>query len=87
MVSLKTLRYYDQIGILKLGKVDHDTGYRYYSADQLLDLNRILQLQFQAQMQSQSEKTIINVLPPRRLQLKLLLFNKNKLLLQKTNRA
>ncbi|WP_458461763.1 MerR family transcriptional regulator [Paenibacillus sp.] len=41
-VSVKTLRYYDQIGILKPKKVDHDTGYRYYSADQLLELNRIL---------------------------------------------
>lgn len=41
-VSLKTLRYYDQIGILKPRKVDHDTGYRYYSADQLLELNRII---------------------------------------------
>lgn len=41
-VTLKTLRYYDQIGILKPRKVDHDTGYRYYSADQLLELNRIL---------------------------------------------
>ncbi|WP_339267357.1 helix-turn-helix domain-containing protein [Paenibacillus sp. FSL R5-0470] len=41
-VSLKTLRYYDQIGILKPRKVDHDTCYRYYSADQLLELNRIL---------------------------------------------
>jgi DNA-binding transcriptional MerR regulator len=41
-VSLKTLRYYDQIGILKPSKVDRDTGYRYYSADQLLELNRIL---------------------------------------------
>lgn len=40
-VSLKTLRYYDQIGILRPRKVDHDTGYRYYSADQLLQLNRI----------------------------------------------
>ncbi|MCS5499629.1 MerR family transcriptional regulator [Lysinibacillus sp. A4] len=40
-VSLKTLRYYDQIGILKPRKVDHDTCYRYYSADQLLELNRI----------------------------------------------
>lgn len=40
-VSLKTLRYYDQIGMLKPRKVDHDTGYRYYSADQLLELNRI----------------------------------------------
>ncbi|MGQ8872683.1 MerR family transcriptional regulator [Paenibacillus sp. TSA_86.1] len=41
-LSLKTLRYYDQIGILKPRKVDEDTGYRYYSADQLLELNRIL---------------------------------------------
>lgn len=40
-VSLKTLRYYDQIGMLKPRKVDYDTGYRYYSADQLLELNRI----------------------------------------------
>lgn len=40
-VSLKTLRYYDQIGLLKPRKVDHDTGYRYYSAEQLLELNRI----------------------------------------------
>lgn len=40
-VSLKTLRYYDQIGLLKPRKVDDDTGYRYYSADQLLELNRI----------------------------------------------
>lgn len=41
-VSLKTLRYYDQIGILKPSKVDDNTGYRYYSAEQLLELNRIL---------------------------------------------
>lgn len=41
-VSLKTLRYYDQIGILKPSKVDENTGYRYYSAEQLLELNRIL---------------------------------------------
>ncbi|WP_340397043.1 helix-turn-helix domain-containing protein [Paenibacillus sp. FSL E2-0202] len=41
-VSLKTLRYYDQIGILRPKKVDQDTCYRYYSADQLLELNRIL---------------------------------------------
>lgn len=41
-VSLKTLRYYDQIGILKPRQVDGGTGYRYYAADQLLELNRIL---------------------------------------------
>lgn len=41
-VSLKTLRFYDDIGILKPANIEKDTGYRYYSADQLLTLNRIL---------------------------------------------
>jgi effector-binding domain-containing protein len=41
---VKTLRYYDQIGLLKPAKVDHFTGYRYYSAKQLPRLNRILAL-------------------------------------------
>jgi len=41
-VSLKTLRYYDHIGILTPCQVNDDTGYRYYSAEQLLELNRIL---------------------------------------------
>jgi DNA-binding transcriptional MerR regulator len=41
-VSVKTLRYYDQIGLLKPAHTDSDTSYRYYSADQLFLLNRIL---------------------------------------------
>jgi DNA-binding transcriptional MerR regulator len=41
---VKTLRYYDEIGLLKPAHVDRFTGYRYYSADQLLRLNRILAL-------------------------------------------
>lgn len=43
-VSVKTLRYYDELGLLKPAHVDRFTGYRYYSADQLLQLNRILAL-------------------------------------------
>jgi DNA-binding transcriptional MerR regulator len=43
-VSVKTLRYYDELGLLKPAHVDHFTGYRYYSADQLPRLNRILAL-------------------------------------------
>lgn len=43
-VSIKTLRYYDEIGILKPAKVDRFTGYRYYSVDQLSRLNRIIGL-------------------------------------------
>lgn len=41
-VSLKTLRFYDQIGILKPADIDKETGYRFYAAEQLVTLNRIL---------------------------------------------
>ena len=43
-VSGRLLRYYDSIGLLSPGRVDPDTGYRYYTADQLGRLNRILAL-------------------------------------------
>jgi DNA-binding transcriptional MerR regulator len=43
-VSIKALRYYDEIGLLKPASVDRFTGYRYYSAGQLPRLNRILAL-------------------------------------------
>jgi DNA-binding transcriptional MerR regulator len=43
-VSRRLLRYYDQIGLLKPVKVDPQTGYRYYSADQFPQLNQILAL-------------------------------------------
>jgi DNA-binding transcriptional MerR regulator len=43
-VPVKTLRYYDEIGLLTPAEVDRWTGYRYYSADQLPRLNRILAL-------------------------------------------
>lgn len=41
-IPLQTLRYYDQIGILKPAKIDDTTGYRYYCAEQLLQINRIV---------------------------------------------
>jgi DNA-binding transcriptional MerR regulator len=41
-VSIKALRYYDEVGLLKPTFVDGATGYRYYSADLLSRLNRIL---------------------------------------------
>ncbi len=43
-VSVVTLRHYDEMDLLKPVKVDHFTGYRYYSVDQLPRLNRILAL-------------------------------------------
>jgi len=44
LLSVKTLRYYDEMGLLKPVQVDRFTGYRYYSASQLPRLNRILAL-------------------------------------------
>jgi DNA-binding transcriptional MerR regulator len=41
-VSVKALRFYDEVGLLKPTYVDRDTGYRYYSAALLPRLNRIL---------------------------------------------
>jgi len=43
-VPVATLRYYDQVGLLKPIEVDRFTGYRYYSASQLPRLHRILAL-------------------------------------------
>ena len=43
-VSIKTLRHYDDRGLLRPLHVDPDSGYRYYSAGQLAQLNRILAL-------------------------------------------
>jgi DNA-binding transcriptional MerR regulator len=43
-IPVPTLRYYDQLGLLKPVKLDHFTGYRYYSASQLPQLHRILAL-------------------------------------------
>jgi DNA-binding transcriptional MerR regulator/effector-binding domain-containing protein len=43
-VSIRTLRHYDEIGLLRPAHVDPETGYRSYSADQLGQLNRIIAL-------------------------------------------
>ena len=41
-VSVRMLRYYDQLGLLKPDHIDKFTSYRYYTAGQLAHLNRIL---------------------------------------------
>ncbi len=43
-VPVKTLRYYDEMGLLKPVEVDAFTGYRIYEYSQLSTLNRILAL-------------------------------------------
>lgn len=43
-ITVKTLRYYDEIDLLKPCTIDPFTGYRYYELHQLPRLNRILAL-------------------------------------------
>jgi effector-binding domain-containing protein len=43
-VSVKTLRYYDEVGLLRPMQTDRFTSYRYYGVEQLPRLNRILAL-------------------------------------------
>ncbi|AEV82404.1 MerR family transcriptional regulator [Actinoplanes sp. SE50] len=43
-VSVRMLRHYDAIGLLPPARVDPHSGYRFYTAEQLLRLNRILAL-------------------------------------------
>ncbi|MGC7098521.1 MerR family transcriptional regulator [Amycolatopsis lurida] len=43
-VSVRMLRHYDNIGLLRPVRVDEASGYRYYDAAQLRDLNRVVAL-------------------------------------------
>lgn len=43
-VSVRTLRLYDELNLIKPAETDKWTGYRYYTLDQLPRLNRILAL-------------------------------------------
>jgi DNA-binding transcriptional MerR regulator len=43
-VSVRMLRHYDAIGLLRPAHVDPHSGYRFYTAEQLRRLNRILAL-------------------------------------------
>ncbi|HEV7192820.1 MAG TPA: MerR family transcriptional regulator [Jatrophihabitantaceae bacterium] len=43
-VSVRMLRHYDGLGLLRPARVDEFTGYRYYEARQLTQLNRIVAL-------------------------------------------
>ena len=40
-VSIRMLRHYDDIGLLKPAEIDHFTGYRYYREEQLFTIGRI----------------------------------------------
>jgi len=63
-VTVKTIRYYDQIGLLEPARVDPNTGYRYYSARQLPRLNRILALKGLGLSLEQIRELLDEELPP-----------------------
>jgi DNA-binding transcriptional MerR regulator len=44
LVSIRMLRYYDEVGLFKPAEIDSFTGYRYYSAKQISTLNLIVSL-------------------------------------------
>lgn len=43
--SIYTLRYYDEIGLLKPKIVSHDSGYRYYTEEQIFQYIEIKEFQ------------------------------------------
>ncbi|MBU3075408.1 MerR family transcriptional regulator [Clostridium estertheticum] len=43
-VSVRMLRYYDEVGLFKPAKIDDFTGYRYYSAKQISYINLVMSL-------------------------------------------
>jgi DNA-binding transcriptional MerR regulator/effector-binding domain-containing protein len=60
-VSVRTLRHYDEIGLLRPATVDPDTGYRGYSADQLGQLNRIMALKELGLSLTQARRLLVGI--------------------------
>lgn len=67
-VSVKTLRYYDELKLLRAAWVDRYTGYRYYTLQQLPRLNRILALRELGFSLVQIERLLRDDLPASELQ-------------------
>ncbi len=67
-VSVKTLRYYDELGLLRPNWVDRYTGYRYYTLQQLPRLNRLLALRDLGFPLAQIERLLREDLPASELQ-------------------
>src|SRR5512136_969126 len=66
-VSVKTLRYYADLGLLRPAWIDRYTAYRYYTLQQLPRLNRILALRELGFPLAQIERLLRDDLPPREL--------------------
>jgi DNA-binding transcriptional MerR regulator len=61
-LSLKALRLYDQLGILKPSYVDRESGYRYYHADQL-GAARLIRMMRQMDMPLATIRQVLAVAP------------------------
>lgn len=80
-LTVKTLRYYDRIGLLIPDKIDSFTGYRYYSAARLADCYRITALkelgfsleEIRKHMYADSRQEIISLLDAKSDELKALM--------------
>jgi DNA-binding transcriptional MerR regulator len=66
-VTVRTLRYYEEVGLLKPVQVDRYTGYRYYQMAQLPRLNRILALKDLGFALDQIAHLLTTDLPPAQL--------------------
>jgi len=94
-VSIKTLRYYDQMGLLKPAHIDRYSGYRYYTLSQMVSLNRILALkdldftldQIQELLKLDlSEDALVNMLHNKALELRQRISDEHGRLLRVENR-
>jgi DNA-binding transcriptional MerR regulator/effector-binding domain-containing protein len=61
MVSVRTLRHYDEIGLLRPASVDPETGYRHYTPAQLGQLNRIIALKELGLSLAQSRQLVAGI--------------------------
>jgi DNA-binding transcriptional MerR regulator len=89
-VSTKTLRYYDQIGLLKPGYVSRDSGYRYYEVTQLRDMlliSRLKQYKFSlpeiaAVLARRDESYLAGLMREKRRELSMQINSQQRILLQ-----
>lgn len=43
-VTIKTLRYYDEVGLLCPAYIDEENNYRYYTSEQMFELHKVISL-------------------------------------------
>jgi len=59
-VTIKALRYYEEVGLLTPSYIDNSNGYRYYNSSQLLDISRIISLKQIGLSIEEIKRVIIN---------------------------